>query len=59
MSREYGLRKTENYYIRANSEEEAREKLNQMDNSYAWTVEVDVCYVSGELQEWEKEGADA
>jgi murein L,D-transpeptidase YafK len=57
--REYGLRKTEIYYIRANSSEEAKEKLDQMDNSYAWTVEVDVCYVSGELQDWEKEGANA
>ena len=40
--REYGLRKTETYYLRANSEEEARALLDQMDNSYAWSVSVEV-----------------
>lgn len=52
--KEYGLRKTEIYYLQANSEEEARAKLDQMDNSYAWSVEVDVCFTGAELEEASK-----
>ena len=46
--REYGIRKTETYYVRANSEEEARELVNQMDNSYAWSVNVEAIWTSAE-----------
>lgn len=52
--REYGIRKTETYYVRANNSDEAKALVDEMDNSYAWKVETDVCYVSGELEEWEK-----
>lgn len=46
--REYGIRKTETYYVRANSEEEARALVDEMDNSYAWSVNVEAIYASAE-----------
>ena len=55
--REYGIRKTEIYYVRANNSDEAKALVDEMDNSYAWKVETDVCYVSAELEEWEKTDA--
>jgi len=51
--REYGIRKTETYYVRANNSDEARALVDEMDNSYAWKVETDVCYVSAELKDSE------
>lgn len=48
--REYGLKKIETYYLQANSEEEARAKLDEMDNSFAWCVEVEVCFVGAEKE---------
>ena len=46
--KEYGIRKTETYYVRANSEEEARALVDQMDNSYAWSVNVEVVWAGVE-----------
>lgn len=46
--KEYGIRKAETYYVRANSEEEAKELVNQMDNSYAWSVNVEAIYAGAE-----------
>ena len=48
MTRQYTVEQVETYYVKANSEEEAIEIVNNTDNASAYRVERRVVFVGGE-----------